>query len=252
MKRSLITCFCLASTCLAQSTIPPVPASPGEPAITHSNLHPPQEDWARLGMYAADNQRLAQEMNPTPRVVFLGDSITFHWQDAKYTSLFQDNPNFIDRGINGNNAAQMLLRYRSDVLALHPKVVVLLGGTNDLAAFKLPDIVSFIEQSMSSMVEIALANHERMILCSVLPVTDAIRPQTTERNPQDILRLNSWLKSYAAEKHLPYVDFYSVVSDGHDHLRTELTIDGLHPNGEGYKRMTFVLLPVIEKELVRK
>jgi lysophospholipase L1-like esterase len=242
MKRTLIACSCLLAICFAQNT-PPAP---------HSNLHPPEEDWARLGVYAADNQRLAQEISPKPRVVFLGDSITFHWQNAKYSSLFQDKPNFIDRGINGNSAAQMLLRYRSDVLALHPKVVVLLGGTNDLAAFKLPDIVSFIEQSVSSIVEIAEANHERIILCSVLPVTDAIRPQTTQRNPQDILRLNAWLKIYAAKRRLPYIDFYSAVSDGHDRLRTELTIDGLHPNGEGYKLMESVLMPVIEKELSRK
>jgi lysophospholipase L1-like esterase len=250
MKRFLIACACLLAPCFAQNATP-APTSTGEPA-GHSNLHPPQEDWARLGAYAADNQRLAQETSPKPRVVFLGDSIIFHWQDAKYTSLFQDKPRFIDRGINGNNAAQMLVRYRSDVLALHPKVVVLLGGTNDLAAFKLPDIVSFIEQSVSSIVEIAEAHHERIILCSVLPVSDAIRPQTAERNPEDILRLNAWLKRYAAEKHLPYVDFYSLLNDGHDRLKTDFTIDGLHPNGDGYKRMESVLLPVIEKELVRK
>jgi lysophospholipase L1-like esterase len=251
MKRLLLAYSCLTVTCFAQTATPPAPTSAGEPAA-HSNLHPPQEDWARLGMYAADNQRLAQETNPKPRVVFLGDSITFHWQDAKYTSLFHDRSNFIDRGILGNNAAQMLLRYRSDVLALHPKVVVLLGGTNDLAAFKLSDTVNFIEQSISSMVEIAEANHERIILCSVLPITDSIRPQTTERNPLDILRLNAWLKSYAAKKHLSYVDYYAAVSDGHDRLRTDLTIDGLHPNSEGYKRMESVLLPVIKKELSRR
>jgi lysophospholipase L1-like esterase len=251
MKLLLIACWCLVAPCSAQNAMPPVLANLGEPAA-HSNLHPPQEDWARLGMYAADNQRLAQETNPKPRVVFLGDSITFHWQDAKYTSLFQEQPSFIDRGINGNNAAQMLLRYRSDVLALRPKVVVLLAGTNDLAAFKLPDVVSFIEQSISSIVEIAEAHHERIILCSVLPVSDAIRRQTTERNPEDILRLNAWLKSYAAEKHLPYVDYYALVNDGRDRLRTDLTIDGLHPNGDGYKRMQSALLPVIEKELARK
>jgi len=250
MKRLALVLSCLIAPSFAQTPVPPV-AGAGEP-IAHSNLHPAQEDWARLGMYAADNQKLVQQATPGNRVVFLGDSITYHWQDAKYTSLFQNHANFVDRGILGNNAAQMLLRYRSDVIALRPKVVVLLGGTNDLAAFKLPDIVGFIEQSISSIVEVAEANRERIILCSVLPITDAIRPQTTDRNPQDILRLNAWLKSYAAEKHLPYVDFYSAVSNGNDRLRTELTVDGLHPNGEGYKRMEAVLLPVIERELARK
>jgi acyl-CoA thioesterase-1 len=255
MKSLLFGFIFAAGSCAAQIGAPPAlsgASASAAPATAHSNLHPPQEDWARLGIYAEDNARLAAHGPANDRVVFLGDSITFHWQDAKYTSLFRDKTNFIDRGINGNNAAQMLLRYRSDVLALNPKVVVLLAGTNDLAAFKLPDIVSFIEQSISSIVELALLHHERIILCSVLPVTDAIRPQTTERHPEDILRLNTWLKGYAARQHVPYVDFYSGVTDGHDRLRTELTIDGLHPNGEGYKRMESVLLPVIAKELARK
>jgi lysophospholipase L1-like esterase len=256
MKRHLVCCFLftacsLAVSGVAQGTSAPAPTTATEPAA-HSNLHPPQEDWARLALYAADNARLSAEVNPKPRVVFLGDSITFHWQDVKHTSFFPDHPNFVERGIAGNNAAQMLLRYRSDVLALHPKVVVLLAGTNDLAAFKLPDVVGFTEQSISSIVEIAQVNHEHIILCSVLPITDAIRPQTTERHPEDILRLNSWLRNYAAEKHIPYVNFYSTLSDGHDRMRTELTVDGLHPNGDGYKLMEPLLLPKIEKELARK
>jgi lysophospholipase L1-like esterase len=251
MKALFLCCSMMAVSLLAQAPSPVVTAG-GRDSQPHSNLHPPQEDWARLGFYASDNARLAKETRHQPRVVFLGDSITFHWQDAKYTSFFQEHPNFVNRGIPGNNTAQMLLRYRSDVLALDPKVVVVFGGTNDLAAFKLPDIVAFTEQSISSIVELAQFHHERVVLCSVTPVTDAIRPQTTVRNPADILRLNAWIKSFATQKHIPYVDLYAALNDGHDQLRTELTIDGLHPNGEGYKRMEPVLLPEIERELRAK
>jgi len=203
-------------------------------------------------MYDADNKRLIAEVPTLPRVVFLGDSITNHWQDATYSDLFQKKTSYIDRGINGNNAGQMLLRYRSDVLALRPKVVVLLAGTNDLVAFKLPDTVGFVEQSISSIVELAQAHGERVILCSVLPVSDAIRPQTRDRHPEDIVRLNTWLKSYAAEKHIAFVDYYSALTDGHDRIRTELTIDGLHPNRAGYEKMEPLVEHAIERELAGK
>ena len=246
---ALLPTLLLATSVFCQTV--PV-AAPPDPPMAHSNIHPPLEDWARIGVYDADNKRLARQPITAPRVVFLGDSITFHWQDAKYSSLFQDKPNFIDRGINGNNAAQMLLRYRSDVLALRPKVVVLLAGTNDLVAFKLPDTVAFIEQTISSIVELSELHRVRIILCSVLPVSDAIRPQTTGRHPDDILRLNAWLKSYAADKRVPYVDYYSAVTDGHDRLQTALTIDGLHPNHAGYEKMELLVNRAIERELAHR
>jgi lysophospholipase L1-like esterase len=227
----ILLTFMLADSVLCQTSSV---AAPADQPMTHSNIHLPLEDWPRLGVYDTDNKRLAGQPITAPRVVFLGDSITNHWQDAKYSSLFQNKQNYIDRGISGQNAGQMLLRYRSDVLALQPKVVVLLAGTNDLVAYKLPDTVAFIEQTISSIVELAEFHRERIILCSVLPVSDAIRPQTTDRHPEDILRLNAWLKSYAAEKKIPYVDYYAAVTDGHDRLQTELTLDGLHPNRAGY------------------
>jgi len=247
--RTLLLCCSLLTAALLAQTPSTTSSAGGASPQPHNNLHPPQEDWARLAFYATANAGLAKEPGSRSRVVFLGDSITFHWQDAKYTSFFGDHPNFVNRGIPGNNAGQMLLRFRSDVLALNPRVVVVSAGSNDLAAFKLPDVVAFAGQSISSIVELALLHHEKVILCSVTPITDAIRPQTTERNPADILRLNGWIKSFAAEKHISYVDFYSALSDGQDRLRPELSIDGLHPNGEGYKRMEPLLLPQIEKAL---
>ncbi|ADV83576.1 GDSL-type esterase/lipase family protein [Terriglobus saanensis] len=250
MKLSaLLFTFFLASAGISQTT--PATVSSAAP-LTHTNIHPPLEDWARLGVYEAENKRLAALPITLPRVVFLGDSITNHWQDAKYSSLFQDKPNYIDRGINGGNAGQMLLRYRSDVLALKPKVVVLLAGTNDLVAFKVSDTVAFIEQTISSIVDLAEANHERIILCSVLPVSDALRPQTTDRHPEDILRLNAWLKSHAAERHVQYVDYYAAMTDGHDRLQTSLTIDGLHPNHAGYEKMEPLVNQAIERELAHR
>jgi lysophospholipase L1-like esterase len=210
-------------------------------------------DYAGLAFYADENAKLAlPKPSDPPRVVFFGDSITHNWGNKTYSDLFQRKKNYINRGVGGQTTGQMLLRYRQDVLALDPKVVVFLGGTNDLASYKVADVVGFIEQNISSIVELALLHHERIILCSLTPVSDAIKPQTDRRDPAKILAINTWLKKYAAEKHIPYVDYYDAVSDGHDRIQTALTVDGLHPNHDGVARMEPLVEAAITEELKRK
>ena len=207
-------------------------------------------DYAGLAFYADDNAKLAPPAPADPpRVVFFGDSITHNWGSKKYSDLFQRKPNYINRGIGGQTTGQMLLRYRADVLALQPKVVVFLGGTNDLASYKVADVVGFIEQNISSIVELALLHHERIILCALTPVSDAIKPQTDHRDPAKILTLNAWLKTYAASKGIPFVDYYAAVTDGHDRIQTALTVDGLHPNHDGVAKMEPLIEGAIAQEL---
>lgn len=210
-------------------------------------------DYAGLRYYAdADAALLAAKPAPGPRVLFFGDSITHNWGNRKYSDLFQRKANYINRGIGGQTTAQMLLRFRQDVLALHPDVMVLLGGTNDLPAYKVPDLLAFIESNIASMVELAQAHHIRVILCSVTPVTDAIRPQTAHRPPEQILALNAWIRKYATDNHLPYVDYYAALSDGHDRMQTNLTEDGLHPNHDGVARMEPLVEAAIADVLKKK
>ena len=210
-------------------------------------------DYAGLAFYADENAKLAPpKVGDAPRVVFFGDSITHNWGSKTYSDLFQRKTNYINRGIGGQTTGQMLLRYRQDVLALQPKVVVFLGGTNDLASYKVADVVNFIEQNISSITELALLHHERVILCSLTPVSDTIKPQTDRRDPAKILAINAWLKKYAAEKHLPYVDYYDAVTDGHDRIQTALTVDGLHPNHDGIAKMEPLVEAAIAEELKRK
>jgi lysophospholipase L1-like esterase len=209
-------------------------------------------DYAGLGYYAADDAKFGPpKPGDPPRVVFLGDSITHNWGGKAYSDLFQRKKNYINRGIGGQTTAQMLLRYRQDVLSLQPKVVVLLGGTNDLTAYKVADVTSFIEQNIASIVELALVHRERIILCSITPVSDAIKPQTDHRDPTKILAINAWLKSYAAQMKIPYVDYYDAVTDGHDRIQTELTVDGLHPNKAGVAKMEPLVEAAIAEELKR-
>ena len=198
------------------------------------------DDWPQLSRYAADNASLA-----TPaRVVFMGDSITDAWI-KRSPKFFADNPSYVDRGISGQTTPQMLIRFRPDVIALKPKIVVILAGTNDIAGNTGPMTLEMIEDNMTSMAELAKANHIAVVLSSVMPVCDYIRNQTDHRPPAKIIALNEWIKAYAAKNKLVYLDYYSAMLDDQKMFRKEITYDGLHPNEAGYA----IMEPLAEKAI---
>lgn len=202
------------------------------------------QDWPALSRYAADNARLAAPAAGETRVVFMGDSITDGWikRSPKY---FADHPNYIDRGISGQTTPQMLIRFRPDVIALKPKVVVILAGTNDIAGNTGPMTLEMIEDNFTSMAELAKANGIKVVLSSVMPVCDYIRPQTERRPPAKIIALNAWIKDYSEKNGFVYLDYYSSMLDDQKMLQKEITYDGLHPNEAGYA----VMEPMAEKAI---
>ncbi len=190
------------------------------------------QDWPALSRYADDNAKLT-----TPAtVVFMGDSITDAWI-KRSPKFFADNPTYVDRGISGQTTPQMLIRFRPDVIALKPKVVVILAGTNDIAGNTGPMTLEMIEDNIASMVELAKAHNIKVVLSSVMPVCDYIRPQTERRPPAKIIALNAWIKDYCAKNQLIYLDYYTPMLDDQKMLKKEYTYDGLHPNEFGYAIM---------------
>jgi len=190
-------------------------------------------DWPNLGRYREENAKLAPAAADEKRVVFMGDSITDGW-GRKYGKFFPGKP-YVNRGIGGQTTPQMLLRFRADVLALEPKAVVILAGTNDIAGNTGPMTLEAIEDNLMSMAELAKAHGIRVVLSSVMPVCDYIRPQTERRPPEKIIALNSWIKDYASRNEFVYLDYYSSMLDERGVLNKELTFDGLHPNDAGYE-----------------
>jgi lysophospholipase L1-like esterase len=206
------------------------------------------KDWPALARYSAENSDTHPAVFDGPRrVVFMGDSITDSWDDPKYGGFFPGKP-YINRGISGQTTPQMLIRFRPDVIALKPKVVVILAGTNDLAGNTGPTTLAAIEDNLISMAELATANGIRVVFASVLPVSDYEmrdgKPivQTVRRPPAQILELNNWLKEYAAKHHHTYLDYFSAMVDDKGFLKNELSDDGLHPNAQGY----VVMAPLAE------
>lgn len=198
-------------------------------------------DWPELARYRDANRTLAAASVAGPRVVFMGDSITDIWQQPRFGSFFS-NPQYVDRGISGQTTPQMLVRFRSDVIALDPKVVVILAGTNDIAGNTGPMTDEEIEGNLASMSELAHAHGIKVVLASVTP-TSAYhtspngRPQTTVRPMARIRALNDWMRKYAADDGDIYLDYFSAMLDDTGVMREELTRDDLHPNAAGYAIM---------------
>src|SRR6476659_6816624 len=153
------------------------------------------KDWPQLGRYHDANSKLSPAAKNEARVVFMGDSITDSWQNPKFGPFFPGKP-YVDRGISGQTTPQMLIRFRPDVIALQPKAVVILAGTNDIAGNTGPSTLEMIEDNLTSMAVLAKAANIKVILCSVLPVYDF--PWAPGQKPAEkIATLNEWIKSYA-------------------------------------------------------
>jgi lysophospholipase L1-like esterase len=196
-------------------------------------------DWGGLIRYGSENAELKPDEN---RVVFLGDEITENWGTGA-TKFFPGKP-YLNRGITRQTAAQMLVRFRQDVVALKPKVVVIQAGTNDLGSVMGPSTEGTMAEHFMSMVDLAKAHGIRVVLASVTPVCDCYTKLTARRPPGKIIGLNGWIKRYAAETGSVYLDYYAALAEGRA-MKKDLTVDGLVPNDAGYVRMA----PLAEKAI---
>ena len=208
--------------------------------LATSSLFSQQNDWAQFGRYAEANKSVE---TPT-RVVFMGNSITDGWWNTD--SLFFQNNRYIGRGIGGQTTAQMLVRFRADVIDLKPKAVVILAGTNDIAQNNGYIAPENILGNIISMAELAKANNIDVVLCSILPAYEYGWRKGLE--PADkIIALNKMIKEYADRHNLTYVDYHSALKDARNGLPEKYSKDGVHPTMEGYKIMERLISEALKK-----
>ena len=218
------------------------------------------KDWNQLSRYQDDNQALEKKPNDPKRVVFMGDSITDFWKLAEH---FPGKP-YVNRGISGQTTPQMLVRMYPDVVVHKPAAMVVLSGINDVSQNTGPSTAEMVEQNIMAMTDIARHNGIKVILCSILPISDYafIKMQASGRTnpymrvpvsathpPEDILKLNAWMKEYASKADAVYVDYFSAMVDEKGFLKENLSEDGIHPNAEGYRIMTKIAGEAIEAAL---
>ena len=240
----------LSLPALAQQPAPPIPSTgfPGLDEYRASRISIYTDDFGQLARYRDADAALAPPPAGESRVVFLGDSITDYWKLPDY---FPGKP-YINRGIDGQTTPEMLVRFRQDVIDLHPKVLVVLAGTNDIAGVTGRTSNEDIEANYASMAELALAHHIRVVFASVLPVHNYTHDaeESFALRPRDrILALNKWLKVYCAKNSFVYLDYFSALVDERGMLKRDLSDDGLHPTDAGYKIMASLAEKAIQKAL---
>jgi lysophospholipase L1-like esterase len=191
-------------------------------------------DWGGLTRYGSINTEIPPPEPRENRVVFIGDDVTDFWGKGG-EPFFPDKPYF-NRGIARQTTPQLLVRFRQDVIALQPKVVVIQGGMNDIAAFTGPGTQGMIVENIESMVDLARFNGIKVVLASLLPICDCGTNQTALRPRGKILGLNDWLEEYAERTGSVYLNYYGALADGRN-FKAEWTKDGLLPNDAGYSVM---------------
>jgi len=254
-RRFAAVFFVLLTSCALGQQSAPAPAIPatGFPGLDQyraSRIAMFTDDFGQLARYRDANAALKPSAPGENRVVFFGDSITDIWHlDEYFPGKF-----YINRGIGGQTTPQMLVRFRQDVIDLHPKVVIILAGTNDIAGNTGPMRLEDIEDDYASLADLARANGIKVIYSSVLPIhnyTDRSKDPFAQRSPEKIILLNQWLKGYCAAvpKDATYLDYFSAMVDDKGLLKKDLADDGLHPNAAGYKIMAPMVEAAIERAL---
>lgn len=244
LRAIFIVFLSAGSLCMAQQT----PPSSSTTSLTGdakrlADAQHKLDDFGGLTRYHDANATLAPMEKG--RVVFFGDSITDSW--VRNGGKFFPGKPYINRGIGGETTPQMLIRFRQDVLDLHPETVVILAGTNDIAGNTGPSTQQMIADNFISMVELARANHIRVILASVLPAADY--PWKPGMDPAPKIRaLNAWLADYCKQQHLTYLDYYSAMADENGGMKPGISLDGVHPNAAGYA----IMEPLAEAALSKK
>jgi lysophospholipase L1-like esterase len=205
-------------------------------------------DWPQLGRYGAENAALGPVGQDQQRVVFYGDSITDGWGRRPNTGEFFPGKPYVNRGISGQTTPQMVVRFRQDVINLHPAAVVILAGTNDVAGNTGPMTPEMTEDNFRSMVDLAKANGIRVILASITPVADYPWRKGLMPAPK-IKALNDWLKGYCVTHSVTYLDYYSALVDENAGMKPGTSFDGVHPNAAGYAIMGPLAQAAIDKTL---
>jgi lysophospholipase L1-like esterase len=222
---------------------PPASLSPEQVASLQQRL----SDWPQLARYRDANAALGVPPAGEKRVVFFGDSITDGWGSVAGTTFFPGRP-YVNRGISGQTTPQMLVRFRQDVIDLRPAAVVILAGTNDIAGNTGVSTLAMIEDNLASMAELARAHDIRVVLASVLPVSDY--PWHPGLQPAGKVRaLNGWLHDYAREHQLVYLDYYAALANAQGGMDARLATDGVHPTPAGYALMAPLAEHAIAKSL---
>jgi lysophospholipase L1-like esterase len=219
---------------LALPALAQVPDGCGNQPKTAPALQPPLllTDWAWLGRYREDNEKLSAA-GAKVDTVFLGDSITEGWasNDKEFFSK-----GIVGRGISAQTTPQLLVRMYQDVIALKPRVVHIMAGTNDIAHNTGPMTAQDTHNNVMAMCDIAKAHRIHVVLGSVPPASKYWWHPGLQPKPE-ALAMNEWLRTYAKKIGAQFADYASAFVDAKGDVKPELAQDEVHPTLAGYAVM---------------
>ena len=202
------------------------------------------QDWFGFNRYETDNKAIIDSAN-YPKVVFMGNSITDYWA-YYHPNFFADN-NFCCRGISGQTSSQMLVRFTADVIALHPKAVVIMAGTNDVAHNEYYVEPEQVVNNIIAMCQLAKANNIIPVIASIPPCSEFVWRKEIKNAGETIVNINKELKAYAKANKITYVDYHSEFADKNNGFPKKLSDDGCHPNPDTYYTMEKLVMKALKK-----
>ena len=239
LRISQLLLFCVALVAVDARAQTGSTSSPAAASTPQWQVLQNIRDFGGLSAYAAENAALPAA--PANRVIFLGDSITKFW--GTKSRFFPGEP-YLNRGIEGQTTAQMLIRFRQDVIDLKPAIVIIQGGLADIAGFTGPSSLAEIENNLRSMAELASFNHISPILVGLPPPADY--PGRTGPEPaKQVVELNKWVARYGASSGFTFLDYHSALVGSNGQMKEGVSDDGVHPNEKGYA----ILKPLAEKAI---
>ncbi|EGD57254.1 lipolytic enzyme, G-D-S-L [Novosphingobium nitrogenifigens DSM 19370] len=204
----------------AVSAMSSAPCPPGRSASA---------DWPAMCRYRDADRALGFP----PRAIFIGDSITEWWLTTS-PGMFAGG--IVDRGIAGQTSPQILLRFYQDVVRLHPRVVHIMCGTNDVAGNTGPTSPEDYANAITAMADLAKANGIGVVIGSIPPAS-AFNWRPGYRPAPQIAALNTWLKIFALQRGFVFADYYAAMVGPDGGMKPGLSGDGVHPNAAGYAVM---------------
>jgi len=199
----------------------------------------PATDWPSLCRYQRPNRFVTR----APRAVLIGDSITDFWLNIS-PGLFATG--VVDRGISGQTCGQIEARFYQDVVRLHPRVVHIMCGTNDVAGNTGPTSPEEFSNAILAMVDIAHANNIAVVIGTILPA-GAFTWRPGYRPATEIIALNTWLRDLAQQRGLVLADYHTAMTDPDGAMKPGLSSDGVHPTAAGYA----VMEPIARAALIQ-
>ena len=236
MKKTILTLITLITALFAF----------GEEAETPKT---PYAEWARFNRYQKENIEYKEKNAEPPVAVFMGDSIIDMWSNVIHKEFFKEN-NYLGRALCGQVTIQMIARFRKDVLEFNPKVVVIMGGTNDIAENEGYTELDDIAGNVINMAELAAANKMVPVICSITPAGEYRWRKRITNVAQKIIDVNKMLKDYCDKHGVIYLDYHSALADKNGAMPAEYSGDGVHPNLKCYKIMEPLTKAAVEKALL--